>query len=163
MKTTGAARKRAASEARAASTDCDSADGERKRKRKRKTQRKGKRTARERLPLLTDDSDDEDGPGDLHDGEDEPVAEYERMRSDIQRERQVKYFYILISYPDHTPSMQKSHRRHAPRGQDERTADIRQIFTLEEERQIGDGGVERGHWCEVCKCVSTILKICVIY
>jgi hypothetical protein len=47
--------------------------------------------------------------------------------------------------------LMQAHNR-SSHGNDVRMADIRTVFTPEE-RMMPDNTIEKGHWCEVCKCV----------
>ena len=90
------------------------------------------------------DTNDEDAETGV---EGDAEAEYNEIQQEQRSDTKVCYNFDLFI----TNLNQIQHRKHAHRGHDPRTEDIRTIFTKETHRLMPDGTTANGHWCEICQ------------
>jgi len=91
--------------------------------------------------LDTNDEDAETGV------EGDAEAEYNEIQQEQRSDTKVCYNFDLFI----TNLNQIQHRKHAHRGHDPHTEDIRTIFTKETHHLMPDGTTANGHWCEICQ------------
>ena len=75
-------------------------------------------------------------------------AEYNEIQQERRSDTKVCYNFDLFI----TNLNQIQYRKHAHRGHDPRTEDIRTIFTKETHHLMPDGTTANGHWCEILLC-----------